>query len=118
MTIAQDAKQLSVEYMPFSRYDMQAPVTLLYMLDGSESRNRVMLSHSARAQTSRAAWDGPALVITTQHTFTHPATAKPLPVEVKQRLVLESPTTLVIEVTRAGVLGGQATTTRTTYRKG
>jgi len=31
---------------------------------------------------------------------------------------LESPATMVVEVTRAGVLGGPASTTRSVYRKG
>jgi hypothetical protein len=36
---------------------------------------------------------------------------------VTHRLRLESPTTLVIEVTRSAPLGGKVTTTRTVYRK-
>jgi hypothetical protein len=34
-----------------------------------------------------------------------------------QRLTLESPTTLIVEVTRAAVLGGSESKTRTIYRK-
>jgi hypothetical protein len=34
-----------------------------------------------------------------------------------RRLTLESPTSLVVEVTRAGVLGGKPSVTKTTYRK-
>jgi hypothetical protein len=56
-------------------------------------------------------------VITTTHTLTDPVSGKPLTVDVKRRLTLESPTSLVVEVTRDGVLGGKPSTTRTTYRK-
>ena len=35
ITIAQDAKRLSVEYAVFSRYDLQPPLTFTYPLDGS-----------------------------------------------------------------------------------
>ena len=117
ITIAQDAKQLAIEYVQFSRYDLQPPIKLVYMLDGSESKNTVMISHASQVQRSRAAWDGAALVITTQHTLIDPASGKPVTAEVTQRLSLQSPTTLVVQVTRAGVLGGQSTTTKTIYRK-
>lgn len=118
ITIAQDAKQLAIEYVQFSRYDLQPPVKLVYALDGSESRNSVMISHASQVQRSRAAWDGPSLVITTLHSFTDPASGKAMTAEVKQRLSLSSPTTLVVEVIRGGVLGGQPATTTTIYRKG
>jgi hypothetical protein len=42
----------------------------------------------------------------------------PFTAELTRRLWLESPTTLVVELTRAGVPGGPASTTRSTYRKG
>ena len=59
----------------------------------------------------------PALVITTTHTLTDPVTGKPLTVDVKRTLSLESPTSLVVEVTRDGVLGGKPSTSTTIYRK-
>jgi hypothetical protein len=60
---------------------------------------------------SKAAWRGAALAITTTHRFE--ATTS----EMTQVLSLEAPTTLVIETTRPGVLGGDASTARTIYRK-
>jgi len=41
---------------------------------------------------------------------------KPFTAELTRKLWLESATTLVVEVTRAGVLGGSASTTRAIYR--
>src|SRR4030095_11850676 len=106
--------QLIVEYTFFGRGDMQPPLKFVYALDGSETKNTVMMGRGSEVQVSRTAWDGPALVITTTHTLTDPVSGKPLTVDVKRRLTLESPTSLVVEVTRAGVLGGKPSTTRTT----
>jgi hypothetical protein len=86
-------------------------------LDGSESKNAVMIGHSTQVRTSRAAWDGPALRITTTYPAMDPSSGKAFTTEVTYRLSLESPTTLVIEATRAGVLGAKPTTTRTVYQK-
>jgi hypothetical protein len=117
ITITQDTARLTVEYAFFGRGDLQPPLRFSYALDGSESRNTVMMGNGMQVQTSRAAWEGDTLVITTWHTFTNPDTGKPERAEVKHALSLESPSALVVEVARAGVLGGPATTTRTVYRK-
>ena len=117
ITIAQDASKLSVEYAFFGRGDLQPPMRFTYALDGSESRNTVMMGNGMQAQISRAAWEGETLVITTSHTFTNPDTGKPEKTEVRHALSLASPSSLVVEVTRAGVLGGPTTTTRTVYRR-
>jgi hypothetical protein len=117
ITIAQDASRLTVEYMFFTRGDMQPPLKFVYALDGSETKNSVMMGRGVQAQTSKTAWDGDKLVITTTHAYTHPETGQPLTSEVKQTLSLESPTSLIVETTRSGVLGGPPSTTRTVYRK-
>ena len=117
MTIAQDAKQLTVEYQVFSRYDLQPPLKFAYPLDGSEGRNTVSLGRGEQAETSRARWDGQALVIVTTFHVTDPAAGKPFTIDVTRRLTLQSPTTLAVDVTRSGVLGGPSTTTRALYRK-
>ena len=116
ITITQNATQLTVEYAFFGRGDMQPPLKFTYALDGSETKNSVMMGRGTQAQVSKTAWDGARLVITTVHTFAGPD-GKPMTSEVKQTLSLESPTSLVVEAVRAGVLGGPATTTRTVYRK-
>ena len=117
VTITQDARQLVVEELLFSRYDLQPPVRTVYALDGSESRNAVMAGHATQVRVSRARWEGDALVIATSFPAVDPGTGKTFPTEVSQRLTLEGPGVLVIEVTRAGALGGKATTARTIYRK-
>jgi hypothetical protein len=96
---------------------MQPPLKFAYALDGSETRNSVMMGRGIQQSASTAAWQGDKLVITTTHTFPDPDSGKPTGTEVKQVLSLESPTSLVVETTRAGVRNGPASTTRTVYRK-
>ena len=117
ITITQDAKQLTVEYVFFGRGDLQPPLRFVYALDGSESRNTVMMGRGMQTQTSRAVWSGATLAITTTHPLTDPATGKPASASVVQTLSLDSAGQLVVDVTRAGVLGGSETTTRTAYRR-
>ena len=117
IAITQDATSLTVEYAFFTRGDMQPPLKFVYALDGSETRNTVMMGRGMQTQTAKAAWDTATLVITTIHSFADPATGKPGTAEVRQVLSLESPTSLVVETTRSGVMGGAATTTKTVYRK-
>ena len=117
ITITQDNARLTVEYAFFARGDMQPPLRFVYALDGSETKNTVMMGHGMQSQTSKAKWDGAKLAITTRHSFIDPATGKPATTEITQTLSLESATSLVVEATRPGVAGGAATTTKTTYRK-
>ena len=117
ITISQTPSQLTVEYAFFSRGDMQAPLRFHYALDGSETKNAVMMGRGIQSQASTARWDGDTLIITTRHSFQDPSTGKPATAEVTQALTLESPASLVVETTRAGVLGGPATKSRTVYKK-
>jgi hypothetical protein len=117
LTITQDAKQLVVVQTLFGRGDMQPPLRFVYALDGTETRNTVMIGHASQMRVSRAAWDGQTLQVTTSYPAVDPSTGKPFTTEVTHRLSLASPTSLVIEVTRGAALGGPATTTRTVYRK-
>jgi hypothetical protein len=117
ITITQDAGRLTVEYVFFGRGDLQPPLKFVYALDGSETKNSVMMGRGVQEQVSKTAWEGDTLVITTTHRFTDPATGKPMTEDVKQALTLESPTALIVETTRAGVLGGPSTATKTTYKK-
>ena len=118
IAITQDAKQLSVEYSVFSRYDLQPPLTFTYPLDGSEGRNTVMMGRGEQTEASRARWDGQTLIIVTTFDVADRGAGNPFTAELTRRLWLESPSALVVEVTRAGVLGGAASTTRSVYRKG
>jgi hypothetical protein len=117
ITVAQDATRLSVEYLIFSRYDLQPPMTFRYPLDGSIGRNAVLMGRGEQVESSRARWDGATLVITTTFQVADRDAGKPFTAELTRRLWLESPATLIVEVTRAGVLGGPASTTRSVYRK-
>ncbi len=116
-TIAQDASRLTVEYAFFARGDMQPPLKFVFALDGSETKNSVMMGRGIQVQTSKTAWEGDKLVITTAHSFENPANGQLMKSEVKQTLTLALPTSLIVETTRNGVLGGSPSTTRTVYRK-
>jgi hypothetical protein len=70
-----------------------------------------------QVETSSARWNGGTLIITTT-TPVADRGAKPFTAEVTRELSLESPSTLIVQVTRAGVLGGAPTTSRSVYRKG
>ena len=76
-----------------------------------------MMGRGMQAEVSKTAWDGDALIITTSYTFADPVSGKPTPFEVKRKLSLESPASLVVETTRSGVMGGPASTVRTVFRK-
>ena len=117
IAIAQDAKTLSVEYTVFSRYDLQPPLMFTYLLDGSESRNTVNMGRGDQIESSRAHWSAQALLIDTTRRVDERG-APPFTAALTRTLWLESPATLIVEVTRAGVLGGPPTTTRSVYRKG
>ena len=117
-TITQDSARLVLEQVFFSRYDMQPPLRFLYALDGTETKNIVMAGHGFQEQRSRVAWNNASLVITTTYRVGNPAgSGDSLRVEVTRALSLESPTRLLVEARRAGVLGGPSTTTRTAYTK-
>lgn len=117
ITIAQDTKQVRVEYTVFSRYDLQPPLVLVYQLDGSESRNTVTMGRGAQTETSRASWEGQSLTITTTFNVVDRPSSPPSTMTLTRRLSLESPTRLVVESTRSGVLGGPSSTARTVYQK-
>jgi hypothetical protein len=118
ITITQDAARLSVEYAFFARGDMQAPLKFVYALDGSATKNTVMMGRGMQEQTSRVQDLGDKLAIVTSYTIPNPAGGgSPLTTDFTQVVSLESPTSLVVETTRAGILGGAASTTRTVYRK-
>jgi hypothetical protein len=118
ITVTQDAERLVVEYPFYSRYDLQPPLRFAYSLSGGETRNSLMVGNGLQEEVSRASWDGNALVIQSVYSTSHPAGGRQiLRTEVTRRITLESPTTLVVETTRAGVLGGAPSTTRSVYVK-
>jgi hypothetical protein len=114
ITVTQNDSRLRVEYAHFAKTDLQPPLIFVYDLTGRESRNNVMMGRGIQTQTSHARLIGGKLSITTFHELVH--RGKPVKSEVQQVLSLESPTTLVVEVTRVGVLGGPPTISRSVYR--
>ncbi len=117
LTVTQDVEQLSVQYTFFSRGDLQPALKFTYALDGSESKNSVQMGRGIQVQLSKTAWDADELAITTVHFFPNPTTGESVPYEITQTLSLESPTSMVVETTRSGLLGGKPSTTRTVYTK-
>lgn len=113
LTIRLHGGTLVVEYPQFSAYDLQPPIRLTYALDGSESRNSVMLGHTTTPQRSRATWQDRSLVITTEF----PAPVAGGHFQVRQSLTLESPERLVVETARDAVEGAKPSVTTTTYAK-
>jgi hypothetical protein len=114
ITVTQNDSHLRVEYAHFAKTDLQPPLIFVYDLTGRASRNNVMMGRGIQTQTSHARLIGGKLSITTFHELVH--RGKPVKSEVQQVLSLESPTTLVVEVTRVGVLGGPPTISRSVYR--
>ncbi len=117
LSVKQEAARLTLEYPYFSAYDLQPPIHLEYALDGSESRNSIMLGHAASELRSRVAWEGSSMVITTHAPGPVGPDGRPVTVETRHALTLQSPTLLRIVTTRVGVLGGATTTAQVTYRK-
>ena len=117
ITIIQDAKQLVVEHLVFTRYDIQPQPRTTYALDGSETRNTVMIGHTAQVRRSRAVWKNQTLEIVTTYPEVQPGGGASFSTEVVQRLTLDTPTVLVIEVTRSTSSGTGSSTTRAVYTK-
>lgn len=117
LTITQDANHLTVTYTFFVPYDLQAPLTFVFNLDGSESRNTVMMGRGMQVQRATAAWAGDTLVLSTSHALPYANEGGPQTVEVRQRLTLAPSGALVVKTTRSGVLGGSTTSTRTAYAR-
>ena len=110
LTLRQQGNELVVEYAHFGTYDLQPRLRFAYALDGTESRNAIMIGHAEAVLRSRAMWRDSTLVITTVYPAPGGTT------EVTQSLTLSSPTSLIVETTRSGA-GSRPSVTRTTYAK-
>jgi hypothetical protein len=122
-TVQQDWKTLTVERAFYTRADMQPTMKFRYSLDGSESRNTVLMGRGMQVQVSTTAWEDGKLVITTVHTEPDVGDGQTVTCEVTQALSLAPPRlaawspSLVVETTRCGALGGSPSTTRTVYTR-
>lgn len=111
LTIRHQNAQIIVEYPHFGTYDLQPRLRFVYALDGSESRNAIMIGHAETRLRSRVTWSDSTLVITTAYPGPSGNT------EVRHALTLASPTSLIIETTRVGIDGNVAVVVRATYGK-
>ena len=109
LTLRQAANRLVAEYVFFGTYDLQPRLSFTFALDGSESRNVVMIGHAESVLRSRTEWRGDTLVITTQYAAPAGATEA----VVRQALSLASPTSLVIQTNR----GDNSPPSRSVYSK-
>jgi hypothetical protein len=114
VTITQHADSLVVEYVFFSAYDLQPPVRLAYALDGTESRNTLMIGHASVTQRARIQRRDTGLMIVA--TYPIPAGVGGAPAEVRQTLSLDATGRLVVETSRDGG-AGRRDTTRTIYAR-
>ena len=117
ITIEHKGAVLAIERAMFSQYDMQPPMRFTHTLDGTESRNIVNMGRGPQELVSKAAWKDASLVITTRYRFQNPHSGKPETGEVTQVLSLDASGSLVITTTRSGALGGQPSSSTTTYKK-
>jgi len=123
ITIAQDPSNLTVERVFFATGDLQPALKFRYSLDGSVSRNTVVMGRGIQQQVSTATWEGDTLVITTVLEVPESDSGRRLTVEVKQALSLRPsaslvrPPSLVVETTVSGAPSGLPTTTRTVYAR-
>jgi hypothetical protein len=113
LILRQQANQVVVEFAFFGTYDLQPRLRFTFALDGSESRNAVMIGHAESVLRSRVGWHGDTLVITTD--YSAPAGANGA--AIRQALSLASPASLVIETTRPAAIGAAPGVTRSTYSK-
>ena len=124
-TIEQDEDTLTLTRVFFSRADLQPPLKFRFALDGSETRNVVLMGRGMQEQVSTAAWEGDRLVITTVHDVAEDVGGERIVSEVVRTLSLRPPSagraawppSLVVETSRSGVLGGPPSTTTTVYTR-
>ena len=122
-TIVQHSDTLTVERVLYRPRDYQPTLKFRYALDGSESRNTIMMGRGFQTQVATAAWQDDKLVLTMLYDLPAVEVAQSSSCEVMQTLSLLRPQqavgeiSLVIETTRCGALGGLPSTTRTVYTK-
>jgi hypothetical protein len=122
-TVTKHGDSLTIERAFYRRADMQPIMKFRYSLDGSETRNTVLVGRGMQVQVSTTAWEGDKLIITTVHTEPDAGDGLTVTCEVTQTLSLMPPQlaawtpSLVVETKRCGALGGPPSTTRTVYSR-
>ncbi len=116
LTIVQTRDRLNLTFDAFTAYDLQPKVHFAYALDGSETRNAVVMG-SAPPSRSTAVWRDSALVITTAFTAPPDVRVSPAALEVRQTLVLDASGRLTIQARRLGANGVMNTVVATYTRR-
>ena len=122
-TLIQEENSLTVERVIYLPRDYQPTLKFRYSLDGSESRNTLLMGRGTQEVYSTASWDEQELVITTTYDIANDLNDETTSCVVVQTLSLIKPrqavgeASLVIETERCGILGGIPSTTRTVYVK-
>ncbi len=112
LAIRQSGIQLVVDHAFFSTYDLQPHLRYVYALDGSESRNSVMIGHATSDQRSTVTWAGDTLVISTLSPSPPGRDGASRTTLMRQALSLDPTGALVIVTSREG-----GSTVRTTWAR-
>jgi hypothetical protein len=124
-TIDQDEETLTLTRVFFTRADLQPPIKYRFALDGSETRNVILMGRGMQEGVSTTAWEGDSLVITTIYDVVDDGSGERIRCDVVHTLSLEPPPagraawppSLVVETVRCGALGGPPSTTRTVFTR-
>jgi hypothetical protein len=108
LVVADDGKILSV-----TGSSQMGDIKTIYNLDGSAAKSPLDFQGMSIDRTTKVAWDGAKLVLTTSSDMGGTA------LEIKQTWSLAADGTLTVESTVPDFQGGGApTTTKSTYKKG
>jgi hypothetical protein len=122
-TVKQHGDTLTIERAFYRRADLQPIMKFRYSLDGSETRNTVLVGRGMQVQVSTTAWESDKLIITTVHTEPDAGNGRVVTCEVTQTLSLVPPQlaawppSLVVETKRCGALGGPPSTIRAVFSR-
>lgn len=124
ISIKHSSNQLEVERVIFAPREIQQLVRYRYAMDGSKSENNVLMGRTGKPIISTSTWKENRLIIRSLYPFQDSKTGQWLSSKVNQILWLEPAnrtpweSTLIVETTREGLLGGLSSTNRTVYTKG
>lgn len=124
ISIQHTPEMVSVERVVFIPRDFQQLVRYRFSLQDTASKNSVLTGRETKPIVSTSSWKELRLIITSVYPFQDTKSGKWLESKMTQTLWLETPTktpwepSLIVETTREGLMGGQASTNRTVYTKG
>ncbi len=124
ISIVHKKNQLEIERVFFVPREIQPLIKYRYILDGTETENKITIGRTSKPTKSTSKWVNNRLVITTIYEFKNPKNDKWIKNKVIQTLWLQEATgtpwepSLVVETTRNAVLNGISSTNRTVYTKG